>query len=34
MTEHFKELLHPTEGRIVNTGSGAGPMYVGMLNKD
>ena len=34
MSEIFKELLHPTEGRIVNTGSGSGPLYVANLNKD
>ena len=28
MTDAFLPLLDPNEGRIVNLGSGAGPMYV------
>jgi len=29
VSEHFLELLDPNEGRIVNLGSGSGPMYIG-----
>lgn len=29
VSEHFLELLDPDHGRIVNLGSGSGPMYVG-----
>jgi len=31
MTEAFADLLDPTCGRIVNTGSGSGPMFVNKL---
>ena len=34
MVENFISMIDPTEGRIVNTGSGAGPMYAGKASEE
>merc|ERR1719436_2200259 len=34
MCEAFLPLLDPAEGRIVNVGSGAGPLYVGSCSAE
>ena len=33
MVENFIDMIDATNGRIVNTGSGAGPMYAGKASK-
>jgi hypothetical protein len=34
MTQNFASMIDATNGRIVNVGSGAGPMFTGKASKD
>ena len=34
MVENFIDMIDATNGRIINTGSGAGPMYAGKASEE